>query len=338
MAIAAAALAGARAAVARAGRLPRPGAGLVLVAGLAIAPIAGFLAYSALGPELFIARYLSAALPFIVLLAGAALAWPGRAASVVAGAVAFAAVGVGAVAGLEDEHRRPDYKGAAHYIDREARPGEAVVQADLTLGATRSQVMSKGRQQSLDVNFDEPHRVQSIFQESDSVERLLRGGPRPRASCSWVRSRCRRRPPAWGRARSPRGRFPGSLPLSVRVYVPADPEAGFDASGLAAARREARLLSARAAAVGRCLREAGLGPRRAETSPPGSIALETTAAPGGRILVFVYPSPADASAALEGIERFLAAAGGQSKLLHDVVIGYTAKPAELARDRAERCV
>ena len=89
LAIAVAALAGARAAVVRAGRLPRPGAGLVLVAGLAIAPIAGFLAYSALGPELFIARYLSAALPFIVLLAGAALAWPGRVAgSLMAGAVA----------------------------------------------------------------------------------------------------------------------------------------------------------------------------------------------------------------------------------------------------------
>ena len=132
--------------------------------------------------------------------------------------------------------------------------------------------------------------------------------------------------------------FPGSLPLSVRVYVPADPSAGFDTAGLATARRAAERLSARAAAVGRCLRRAGLSPRRAETSPRGSIALETTAARGGRILVFVYPSPAEASGALDGIQKFLAAAGGQAKLLDDVVIGHTAKPAELARDRAERCV
>src|SRR4029453_4703022 len=147
----------------------------------------------------------------------------------------IAAMAVGAVAGLEDEHRRPDYKAAAHYIDRHARPADAGVQADHTLGASRSQVMTKGRQQSLDVNFEREHHVLSIFEEGDALEaytdaarspRFLLVGPEPLLP-----------PPAsLGARETASAGFPGSLPLTVRVYVPADPDAGFDVSGLGRAR------------------------------------------------------------------------------------------------------
>jgi mannosyltransferase len=337
LALAVATVAGAGASLRRTGRLPRPAPGLVLVAALAVAPIAGFLAYSALGPELFIARYLSAALPFVVLVAGAALAWPSRAPSLLVSAVAIAGVAVGAIAGLEDEHRRPDYKAAAHYIDRHARPDDPVVQADLTLGATRSQVMSKGRQQSLDVNFERDHRVLSIFQEGDSVEaytaaarspRFLLVGPAPLPP-----------PPAsLGARATASGSFPGSLPLTVRVYSPADPSAGFNLAGLAGARRAAARLRRKARRFAGCLRRAGLAPRHAETSPRGSIALEAPLAGGGRSLLFVYPTPEAASQALAGIAGFLKAAGGQAKLESDIVVGYTSRPERSVRARVESCL
>ncbi len=337
LALAVGLVAGARRALTRDGGSPRPAPGLVLVGALALAPILGFLLYSALGPELFIARYLSAALPFVALLAGAVVTWPGRTVSLALTAVAVACMAVGAVAGLEDVHRRPDYKGAAHFIDRTARPGDAVVQADLTLGATRSQVVSHGRQQSLDVNFERGHEVYSIFQDADVVgaysatarrSRFLLVGPDPLPA-----------PPKSLGARETESRsFPGSLPLTVRVYSPADPSTGFTVSGLARARRAAAALRRDAAGLSACLRRAGFAPRRAETSPSGSIALEAPIGAGARSLLFVYPTPEAASQALGGIARFLKASGGQAERKSAIVIGYTTHPPQATRSRVETCL
>ena len=43
------------------------------------------------------------------------------------------------------------------------------MQLDLTLGATKSQVTSGGRQLSLDVNFERGHDLFSVFEENDIV-------------------------------------------------------------------------------------------------------------------------------------------------------------------------
>ncbi len=337
LALAVALVAGARSALTRAGGPPRLNRRLVLVGALAMAPVLGFLLYSALGPELFIARYLSAALPFVALLAGAALTWPGRVLSLALTTVAVACMAVGAVAGLEDVHRRPDYKGAAHFIDRTARPGDAVVQSDLTLGATRSQVISHGRQQSLDVNFERPHDVYSIFQAADTVgaysatarrSRFLLVGPDPLPA-----------PPKSLGARVTETRsFPGSLPLTVRVYSPANPATGFTVTGLARARRAATALRRKAAGLSACLRGAGFAPRRAETSPTGSIALEVPIGAGTRSLLFVYPTAEAASGALGDIARFLKASGGQAEIAGAVVVGYTSPPPQAARARVGSCL
>jgi mannosyltransferase len=317
--------------------LRRPAPKLILVCLLALAPMVGFYLYSVTGPELFIARYLSAALPFVVLVLGAVLAWPPRAFSLPAAGVVVVGVASGALASFEAEHRRPAYKDAAHYIDRHARPGDAVVQADLTLGATRSLVIRGGRQQSLDVNFERDHDVFSVFQESDVVRafaaaarraRFLLVGPDPLP-----------RPPEGMSARLVKSeRFPGSLPLTVRAYSPADPASGFETAGLAKEQEAARRLRRKADALAGCLSKAGLDPRRAETSPPGSIAVETPLTGRGRSLLFVYSTPETASRELPAIAGFLEAAGGEAKRKSDTVVGYTTHPTAAAASRVEGCV
>ena len=53
---------------------PKPSPRLVLLILLAVATAIGFIAYSEVGPNIVIARYMSAALPALTLLVGAALA------------------------------------------------------------------------------------------------------------------------------------------------------------------------------------------------------------------------------------------------------------------------
>ena len=160
--------------------LPGPPARLVLVVLLLVATPLGFTIYSAAGPEVFIGRYLSGALPFIALAAGAILVSAPRPIGVAATLVVAGVLGLGAIQSLEDQHRRPAYKDAAHYIDRESRPGDAVVQLDLTLGATKSQVTKGGRELSLDVNFDRPHDLISVFDENGIVPAYARAARHPR--------------------------------------------------------------------------------------------------------------------------------------------------------------
>ena len=87
-----------------------------------------------------------------------------------------------------------------------------------------------------------------------------------------------------------------------------------------------------------CLRGAGLSPRPSETSPQGSIALEAPLKGAGRVLLFVYPTPAAAAKALPGIVGFMKANGGQAKLESNLVVGYTTPPTQAARVRVEPCL
>jgi len=331
-----AALVAARVADRRAGSPPRPSDRLVLVALLAVATPVGFTLYSAAGPELFIGRYLSGALPFVALLVGAILAAPPRPVSVAATTVVVAVLAFGAVESLQDERRRPAYKDAAHYIDDAARPGDAVVQLDLTLGATKSQVTTGGRQLSLDVNFDRDHDVFSAFEENDIVRVYGQAARRSRFLLVGP-ERLPDPPPGLGARLADRREFVGLLPLEVRVYEPADPARGFDPGALAQAQGLARRRERRADAVGRCLRAAGLDARRAETSPPGSITLEARLAGGGRSLLYVYPTAARASDELPAIQRFLAAGGGRATRVGATVIAYTGAPPGAAAGRVEGC-
>ena len=317
--------------------LPRPPARLVLVALLALATPIGFTIYSALGPEVFIGRYMNGALPFLALTIGSVLAAAPRAVGLAATAVVAGCLALGAVQSLQEEHQRPAYKDAAHFIDRTARPGDAVVQLDLTLGATKSQVTQGGRQLSLDVNFRRRHDLISVFEENDIVAAYSRAARHPRLVLVGPAPLPPPPPGLAARVVERRG-FGGLLPLEVKVYTPADPARGFGTEGLARAEELARERGRKVAAVRGCLVDAGFPARRAETSPPGSIALETPTQGKERALFYIYPSPERAERELPGIQGFLKASGGEARLLGQTVVGYTAPPPPELAERVEACV
>jgi hypothetical protein len=328
---------GAFVAVRRAGRLPVPASRLVLIGLLVVATPIGFTIYSATGPEVFIGRYLSAALPVLCLAVGALVAYAPRTVGTVATVVLAACLTYGAVRSLDVDNRRPPYKAAAHYIDDAARPGDAVVQLDLTLGASKSQVTIGGRQLSLDVNFDKRHDVFSIFEENDLVRAYRRAAAYPRFLL--VGPAPLPAPPPGLKARAVDQRdFRGLLPLEVKVYEPEDPARGFGTGGLAAAEQLAERRAARARAVRTCLEDAGLTTRPAETSPPGSIAVEVPLAGGARAIVDVYDSPERAADELPAIQNFLENSGGVARQVGRNVVVYTGGPSADARQTVEGCL
>ena len=321
----------------RGGSPPAHVSRLVLIGLLVVATPIGFTIYSAAGPEVFIGRYLSAALPPLALAIGALLAYSPRAVGVTATVVLAACLAYGAVRSLDEDNRRPAYKAAAHYIDDTARPDDAVVQLDLTLGATKSQVTTGGRQLSLDVNFDRGHDLFSVFEENDIVGAYRRAARHPRFLL--VGPVPLPPPPPGLRAKVVERRgFAGLLPLEVKLYEPEDPARGFGTGGLAAAERLARERARGAAEVSACLREAGLAPRPAETSPPGSIAIEVVLGGGARAIVDVYDTPERAERELPAITRFLEGSGGTARRIGQHVVVYTGSPPGAAQERVQGCL
>jgi hypothetical protein len=112
---------------------PERGAGLwtwarsecALLVGCALAAPVGLLVGGALsGHTVFLPRSLSASLPAAIVLVGALLA-TARAAAMAG--VVLAVLALGAIRTLDRDHRRPDSRAIAHWIDRTARPGEPVI-------------------------------------------------------------------------------------------------------------------------------------------------------------------------------------------------------------------
>jgi mannosyltransferase len=105
----------------------RPRDGLVLVVAVALATPAGLLLYSLVAKSIVLPRNMSASLPAVALLVGWALTGVGRRATPVAVALALGALGVGTVAMMDDDNRRPPFEGAAAFIDARAQPGDGVI-------------------------------------------------------------------------------------------------------------------------------------------------------------------------------------------------------------------
>jgi hypothetical protein len=110
---------------------PRPtwswlGTEQALIVGCALAAPAGLLLGGAvLGSTVFLPRSLSASLPAALVALGGLLSVSRL--SLVAAAVVFAVLAVGSAQSLDRDARRPDFKGLARWVDREARPGEPVI-------------------------------------------------------------------------------------------------------------------------------------------------------------------------------------------------------------------
>jgi 4-amino-4-deoxy-L-arabinose transferase-like glycosyltransferase len=104
--------------------LSRPQALLVL---LALATPVGIVLYSLAGTDLLLSRNLGASLSATALLVAWVLVSLGRLPGAIAVTAVLAAVGVGTLDALGDEHRRPAAKEAARFVDERARRGDALV-------------------------------------------------------------------------------------------------------------------------------------------------------------------------------------------------------------------
>lgn len=122
-------------------------AGLLTACALAV-PAALLIGDVVLGRSVFFPRSLAASLPAAVvclagLIAASRLVVP-------AGAVALGVVLAGTYAGLDRDHRRPDFEAVARHIDRRAAPGDPVLVVSLAPPeAAGSRFVSR--------NFTRPH-------------------------------------------------------------------------------------------------------------------------------------------------------------------------------------
>jgi hypothetical protein len=100
--------------------------GLVVL--LALAPLVGLVLYSARPHVSFLlARNLSVAVPYALLLFGWLLTWPRPCVAAALSVAALAAVALGTVKVLSPDYQRPDARDAARYIDARAAPTTPVI-------------------------------------------------------------------------------------------------------------------------------------------------------------------------------------------------------------------
>ncbi len=111
----------------RPGRLARSDRRLWLIAGLALSAPVGEALVSAVGTNLFGVRNLAVSWPGFALTLAALLMAAGPRLRFATAALLIASFAIGAVKMLEPRFQRPDYHGAAAFIQREASAGDVVV-------------------------------------------------------------------------------------------------------------------------------------------------------------------------------------------------------------------
>lgn len=124
---------------------------LALVVLLALSVPVGEMVISAVSTHIFGVRNLAASWPALALTLAALLVAAGPRLRYVVGALAVVAVAVGGVKMLEGRYRRPDYRAAAAYVERHARPGDVVID--------ETAVLSPGPLSPLDVTLGGGHPV-----------------------------------------------------------------------------------------------------------------------------------------------------------------------------------
>ena len=135
-------------------RRPRPSLArldrrVVLIVTLLLATPVGEAIASAVGTNVFGTRNLAIAWPPLAIGLAALLEASGGL-RVAAVTLAIAGFAIGAVKMLDPDRRRPDYEAAAAFIDREAGPGDVVIDATGVSPAPFSAV---------DVTLERPHRL-----------------------------------------------------------------------------------------------------------------------------------------------------------------------------------
>jgi Dolichyl-phosphate-mannose-protein mannosyltransferase len=133
-------------------RLARLDRRVVLILVLAIATPVGEALVSAVGTNLFGTRNLAVSWPAFALSLAALLVAAGRWVGVVAAALVIGAFAIGAAKMLEPRFQRPDTEAVARFIDRQAAPGDVVIDG-VVFG------VSPGPLSGLDVALDRRHRI-----------------------------------------------------------------------------------------------------------------------------------------------------------------------------------
>ncbi len=116
---------------------------------LALAAPVGLALYSSVSYDLFSSRNLITSLPYAAILVGGILTRANSRLSHVAAAVAVLAIGVGGAESLLSANRRPDFRGAAHYIDAAARASDTVMCWEANPPGSYGGALS--------INFKRPH-------------------------------------------------------------------------------------------------------------------------------------------------------------------------------------
>jgi hypothetical protein len=203
---------------------------VVLVLVLAVSVPTGEALTSLLGSNLFGTRNLAASWPGLALSLGALLAGAGRRLGPLAAALAIAAFALGAARMLDPDFQRPDYEGVAAFIEREARPGDVIVDGAIVSPAGiptaldttfhgRNTVFQLGQS---DVRYD-PFRILGFAPPTAEVMRsaVAAAGRHRLLLIVATRSPAVREPidalPD-GYRRVATARFPGSNPMAVLVY------------------------------------------------------------------------------------------------------------------------
>lgn len=133
---------------------------IVLVLGLALATPVAEAMLTAVGTNLFSTRNLAASWPGFALAFAAMLVAAGPRLRIVTAALAIGAFAIGTSKLFDDSIQRPQYEQAAHFIDRNARTGDVVVDGTAEI--------SPGPLSHIDPFIDRPQRV---FRASQPQER-----------------------------------------------------------------------------------------------------------------------------------------------------------------------
>jgi 4-amino-4-deoxy-L-arabinose transferase-like glycosyltransferase len=123
---------------------------LVLIVALALAAPVGEAIFSLLGTDVFGTGHLATSWPAFALCLAALLVAAGPRLRFAAVALVIASFAIGAARMLEDRFQRPDYDAAASLIDREAAPGDVVVDAT---GLSPAPITN------MDVALHQPHHL-----------------------------------------------------------------------------------------------------------------------------------------------------------------------------------
>ena len=104
---------------------------LLLVALLAVVTPVGLVVYSMVQPNIYVGRNLIPSLPYLFLLLGALLTALPRPLAIAGVLLALVGLGIGTARSYQQRYQRPDWKGAASYLNERVVNGDRVVELEL---------------------------------------------------------------------------------------------------------------------------------------------------------------------------------------------------------------